>query len=433
MPWPLERDRVMKKLIWVGVSVVWMSGIAIAQDDVNYDEAKVPRYTLPDPLGMQDGTPVQTAEQWQQRRRPEVLRLFETQVYGRAPGHPDGLHWKVFEHSDDAYNGLAKRKQVTVYFSADESGPQMDILMYLPAAANGPVPMFLGLNFDGNHAITEDPAVRLSTSWMRAANDGSVVNNQATEASRGGSQSRWPVEQILKRGYGLAVIYYGDIDPDFDDGFKNGVHALYHAESPPGPEDWGSIATWAWGLSRALDYLQEDPDVAADRVAVVGHSRLGKTALWAGAADPRFAIVISNDSGCGGAALSRRRFGEKVKRINTSFPHWFCDNFLQYNDHEDKLPVDQHLLVALAAPRPVLICSAQDDLWADPRGEFLAGRHAAAVYRLFGLVGLETDEMPDVNQLVGNHVGYHIRPGKHDMTEVDWQVYMDFADRFVTH
>jgi hypothetical protein len=307
----------------------------------------------------------------------------------------------------------------------------MDLLMYLPRSASGPVPLFLGLNFGGNHAITLDPAVRLSTRWMRQTNDGTVVDHRATPQSRGSTRSRWPVEEILRRSYGLAVIYYGDIDPDYDDGFQNGVHTLTAAGGPPAADAWGSIAAWAWGLSRALDYLSTDADVDAQHVAVVGHSRLGKTALWAGARDPRFAMVVSNDSGCGGAALSRRCFGETVRRINTSFPHWFCDNFNQYNDHEDALPIDQHLLVALIAPRPVLICSAQQDRWADPRGEFLSGRQAASVYRLLGVIGLEQDEPPPVNQLVGDRVGYHIRPGEHDMTADDWRAYMDFGDRFL--
>jgi hypothetical protein len=417
--------------LFLFLGVLSMTGQIMAQEEANYDEAKVLPYALPDVLTMQDGSSVGSPEQWWQARRPELLGLFETQVYGRAPGRPEGLGWTVFEQSDDAYGGLAERKQVRIQFSSTDDEPGMDLLIYLPRGASQPVPLFLGLNFSGNQSITDDPDVRISTSWMRDVNDNSVVEHRATESSRGQSKSRWPIEQILARGYGLAVAYYGDIDPDFDDGFRNGVHALYHADAPPGPDEWGSISAWAWGLSRALDYLTDDPQVDAQRVAVVGHSRLGKTALWAGARDQRFAVVISNNSGCGGAALNRRRFGETVRRINTSFPHWFCDNFVQYNDQEDQLPLDQHSLVALAAPRPVLICSAEDDRWADPRGEFLAGRNAAGVYRLLGLTGLEQDEMPAVNQLVGDRVGYHVRPGQHDMTPADWEVYMDFCDRFL--
>jgi hypothetical protein len=309
----------------------------------------------------------------------------------------------------------------------------MTILIYLPARAKGPVPTFLTLNFRGNHTLHPDPAIRLPHSWVRGKVKGETENNRATEKGRGLAKSRWPVETILARGYALAAIYYGDIDPDFDDGWKNGVHALYPATHKRKPEEWGSIATWAWGLSRAMDYLETDREIDHQRVAVMGHSRLGKTSLWAGASDPRFALVISNNSGCGGAALSRRAFGETVQRINTSFPHWFCDNFVKYNANENKCPVDQHQLIALIAPRPVYIASAVDDRWADPKGEFLSGLHANPVYQLYGLPGLPAKKQPPLDTPSMGSIGYHIRSGRHDVTKFDWAAYLKFADKHLNH
>jgi hypothetical protein len=418
------------RTVWLFLLLCTM-GEAIAQEKFtpNYDEALVPAYTLPDPLRMEDGTPVRDAAAWEQLRRAEILELFREHVYGRSAEPPRELRFHLTDVDERALDGKATRKQVTVHLT-DRAGPLMHLLLYLPNDRKGPAPLFLGMNFYGNHTIHDDPGIALSTAWMRDNEKFGVVNNRATEASRGVRAGRWPVEMILARGYGLATIYYGDVEPDHPDGWRDSLRAAMKEQiDPEAPDNWGAIGAWAYGLSRAMDYFERDSDIDAKRVAVMGHSRLGKTSLWAGAQDQRFAIVISNESGCGGAALSRRRFGETVRRINTNFPHWFAGNFNRYNDHEDNLPVDQHQLIALMAPRPVYVASAEEDRWADPRGEFLAAKHADPVYALYDKRGVGTDNMPAVNQPVGHTIGYHMRSGKHDVTDYDWQQYLDFADR----
>jgi hypothetical protein len=421
--------------------------VAAEPRDVNYDEAKVGSFTLPDPLVAGDGTPIKDAGIWIGKRRPELLELFRTHVYGRTPAQKMPLKFQLLSEDKRALDGLATRKEVRVFLTGSEEGPKMDLLLYIPNAATKPVPAFLGLNFYGNQCVSKDPGIALSEAWMRANKEYGIENNRATEATRGVHASRWLIEKIVQRGYATVTAYYGDLEPDHAEGWKDGIRAVLKNQSPgrstssaptaaprgapddAAMDDWGAIGAWAWGLSRALDYLETDPAIDAKRVAVHGHSRLGKTSLWAGAQDERFAIVISNDSGEGGAALARRNFGETTAIITKAFPHWFCDHYDQYAGHAEKLPVDQHELIALIAPRPVYVASAEDDKWADPHGEFLSAKNAEPVFALFGKPGLGIGEMPSVNQPVGNFIGYHMRSGKHDINEYDWDQYLNFADR----
>jgi len=398
-----------------------------AADEFNYDEAKVPAYTLPDPLVTAAGTPVRDAAAWREQRRPELMRLFEAEVYGRTPlGRPPGMTWRTVTEKKDARGGTAIRREIEVNLFGRAQGPVVRLLVYLPATASSdrPAPVFLGLNFEGNHATTTDADIPLPAGWVPNNKGAGLGDNTPSEKTRGVQADRWRYDLALARGHGVATAYYGDLDPDFDDGFKNGVHAVTGA---PKHGEWGSIGTWAWGLSRLLDVLEKEPGVNGKKVIVMGHSRLGKTSLWAGAQDERFAAVISNNSGCGGAALSRRAFGETVARINTAFPHWFTAGYKKWNGREGTCPIDQHQLIALIAPRPVLVTSATEDRWADPKGEFLSLAGADPVYRLLGTSGLGTTSQPPPDQLVNGPLAYLLRTGVHDVTKTDWEAYLDFA------
>ena len=408
----------------------WFAALAVCTragtqtQPTNYDESKAGAYTLPGPLIFNNGKPVRSAREWKHRRQ-EILELFAANVYGHSPKAPKHLRFDVFDSGKTALGGKAIRKQVTIYFSAKKGGPEEDLLIYFPAGAQKPVPMILALNFSGNQSVSSDPAIKLPAIWDRKTH----MKQQAPEESRG-HDTEFEVDKILDRGYGFATICYQNIEPDFTGGYVEGIRPLFFkpGQSEPAPDDWGAIGAWAYGLSRAMDYLEKDKEADAKRVAIMGHSRLGKTVLWAAAMDTRFAMVLSSCPGKGGASLARRNYGEPVTNLADAFPYWFSRNFEKYRGQAGQLPVDAHELIALIAPRPVYITGAEDDRWGDPKGEFLACAAAGPVYRLLGAQGLETREMPPLNQPVMRTIGFHVRSGKHAVTPFDWDQFLSFAD-----
>jgi hypothetical protein len=393
----------------------------VAGIPVNYDEALVGTYTLPDPLVLADGSRVQDANTWYQRRRPEIVRLFEENQFGRSPGRPADMSFDVFDKGSPALDGKAVRRQVTIFFSKDKAGPKMDLLIYLPAGTARPIPLLLNLGFTANSSIADDPGIRRGEIWGR---------DKKKIAAPSMAFGRLNLRPFLEAGIAVASVYYGDIDPDFAGGVQFGVRGLYlkQGQTEPAPDEWGSIAAWAWGLSRAMDYLETDSGVDAKRVAIVGVSRLGKTVLWAGARDPRFAMVIASCSGEGGAALSRRNYGETIKHLTapSRYPYQFCGNYQKYGDHVDQFPVDGHMLLALIAPRPVLLQTGDQDTWSDPKGEFLAGVAAGPVYRLLGRQDLGTDQMPASGQPILHTLGYAMHAGGHGALPADWDQFLRF-------
>ncbi len=423
-----------KLLCPIALSLCTLAALAAdALPPANTDEAKVGPITLPPLLTAADGSKITTAEAWKTKRRPEIAALFRDHVYGNTPPLPSDITFTVTATKAKALGGLATRKMIHIALKDHPQWPGMDMMLYVPNGLKKPAPVVIGLSFGGNHAVSTEADVPLSTRWMRESKDKHIVDHRATEASRGSESSRWPLELIMKRGYAIATAYYGDLEPDHVEGWKEGLRAALSkdgAQTVWQPKEWGAIGAWAWGESRMLDYCETDPSVDAKHAATIGHSRLGKASLWTGAQDERFALVIANNSGEGGAALSRRNFGETLKRITTAFPHWFCGQYKSYGDDTNANPVDMHMLIALMAPRAAYIGSAVEDTWADPRGEFLSGQIAGdEVYPLFGLKGVGVTEWPGIHQPVGADVGYHIRAGKHDVTDYDWTQYLNFADK----
>jgi hypothetical protein len=377
----------------------------------------------PDPLTMLDGQKVASREQWFQQRRPELKALFQHYMYGWFPP-PAQVHGLVTYTDARFFDGQATLKLVTLRLDAVGASP-IDLLLVVPNRRAGPAPVFLGMNFNGNHTLVADTHVPLPTSWM-PGHDADASDHHAHEASRGTQIHVWELEQTIQRGYAVAAFYCGDVEPDTTNAV-GGVRETIHR--PSAPDDWGTIAAWAWGLQRAVDYLLTESVLDGKHIALVGHSRLGKAAMLAGAFDDRVALVIPLQAGCGGTAPSRSTVGESVERINTAFPHWFCGEFKKFNIQPDRLPFDQNCLIALCAPRAVLLGAAVEDTWANPAGAFDMLKSADKVYRFLGADGLAEQTMPETNRLVDSNLGFFIRPGKHSMTKQDWQFFLDFADQ----
>ena len=368
--------------------------------EFNYYEEKVTAYTLPDVLANSAGQKITTSKEWTKVRRQEVLELFRENVYGRVPATPFTKTFKVVNEDRNAMGGSATLKQVDITIQSGGKSLVIHLFLFIPNNALKPVPAFLLINL-GSRTI--DPTRKEKNEW-------------------------WPAEEIVARGYAAAAFSNSDVDPDNFDDFKNGIHGVLDRGVRP-PDAWGTIAAWAWGASRCMDYLETDKDINKKKVAVLGHSRGGKTALWTGAQDQRFSMVISNESGCGGAALARRRYGETVARINTAFPHWFCSNYKKYSDNENAMPVDMHMLLALIAPRALYVDCADEDLWGDPKGSYLSLYNALPVFKLLKVSSGIPVTMPPLNeQVISGKVAFHIRDGAHNLLLKDWNWFMDFAD-----
>jgi hypothetical protein len=397
IPWSLCAQNKVTKPATEKSSVTPQGGMKV----VNYDESKVPAYTLPELLTAKDGRIVDSSKEWEKIRRPEILELFTAQVFGRIPTTDFTKTITVVKEDKNAMNGQATLKLVDITISAQGKTLTIHMGLFIPNSAVKPVPAFL------------------------------LICNRSPENidfSRSKKSEFWPAEEAIARGYAIAAFDNADVDPDKDDGFKNGIHGLLDIGRTP--ESWGTIAAWAWGASRCVDYLVTDKQIDKQKIAVVGHSRGAKTSLWAGANDQRIKMVVCNEAGCGGSSISRRRFGETIYEINRGFPHWFCTNFRNYNNNEDALPVDFHMLMALTAPRLLYIASAEQDLWGDPRGQYLALVSSIPAFNLYKTKSTLNEVMPLLNTPVkSGNVAYHIRDGKHNLLLKDWNFFMDFADQ----
>jgi len=397
----------------------------VAGIPVNYDEALSGTYALPDPLTLEDGEKVTDARQWYEKRRPQIVSLFEEFQYGKVPDAPKDLSFHVFDPGTPALDGSALRKQVTVCFTEDTSSYKMNLLIYLPVKTDQPVPVFLNLSFFPNAFVADDPDIEKGYMWGR--------DRKRIPVQVSGRMGNMDIKKFLSQGFGFVTVYYGDIEPDFAEGVKYGIrgHYLKEGQRYPAPDEWGAISAWSWGLSRAMDYFETDPQINSKKVAIFGASRLGKTVLWTGARDTRFAMVIASCSGEGGAALSRRWYGETIDHMThpTRYFYQFAGNWRDFKDDPSRSPVDSHMLISLMAPRPLLLQTGATDKWSDPKGEFLAAVAAAPVYELTGGKPLKTDVFPAAGVPVLNDLGYYMHEGGHGTLPDDFDVFITFMKK----
>lgn len=409
------------------VPAVLLAGAVAMSAPPGLDPATLPSHQeLPDPLTMFNGSKVTTKEDWLAKRRPELKELFQEVMYGRYPMAKPQVTAEVVYEDKVAFGGAATLRDVTL--TVAPGAPPVHVLVAIPNKRSGPVPAFVGLNFSGNHTLTADPKVRLPQGWVRG-----TKGNKATDSGRGMELGAYPLEQIVGHGYAVATAYYGDIIPD-DPKVRGGLaDLLMPATDANKPNRTGAVMAWAWGVQRMVDYLVAVPEIDAKRIAVVGHSRLGKTAIVAAAFDDRIALAIPSQAGCGGTSPDRMKNpkGETVKRITTAFPHWFAPRFATFADDTTRLPFDQNGLVAICAPRPVLFTNATDDQWADPPGQFTTLKAALPVYTLLEADRAELGRCPAEGSLHDGRLGYWVRPGKHSMTPADWATYLTFADKWL--
>jgi hypothetical protein len=367
----------------------------------NYSEDKVAPYTLPDPLVTSDKRRVTTAEVWLKQRRPEILKFFRDEIYGTVPENAPKVAWEVTETDDNARKGTAVMRRIVGRMGDKKDGPRMNLTVFTPAKAKGPVPVLLHLTF--------------------AAGAGGRPPGEFDL-----------VEEVLSRGWGYAALGYTDIQPDKPDRWTEGVIGLTlkEGQTKPRANEWGTISAWAWGLSRAIDYFETDKSVNAKRIAITGASRLGKTVLWAGAQDERVAAVFAAVPGEMGASLIRRDWGETLDDMAERFGYQFAGNLQKWVGKWNDLAVDQHMLIALSAPRPVFVSGGIKDQWSDPKGQFLALVAAGPVYRLLGAKDLGVTEMPALDKPVAEgSLAYHYHSSGHTVLPADWKIFFDFADR----